>query len=80
MRRAAVATSFSSSGEWTLASWLMGTPKASRTIRAEPWRSLTAGRVTVMKKSMGPATAMARFSTRRRARDLGTSSPRRTWK
>ena len=80
MRRVAVAMSFSSSGEWTAPSPRNGARKSLRTMEAEVFRRRTMGRVMRMKTSMGPATARAMRSARWRARDLGTSSPRRTSK
>ena len=76
----AVAMSFNSSGEWTAPSPRNGARKSLRTTAAEVFSSFTIGRVMRMKTSMGPATARAMRSARWRARDLGTSSPRRTSK
>jgi hypothetical protein len=42
--------------------------------------SRTAGRAIRIKMSIGGATATARASARRKASDLGTSSPTVTWK
>ncbi len=76
--RAAVAMSLSSSGEWTWPCSAGGVRKTRRTSAAERLRSTTAGRVICMKASMGAAIAMAIWSPRRSASDLGTSSPSST--
>jgi hypothetical protein len=70
MRRAAVAMSLSSSGEWTAPSRERGAEEAGGRERGAFMRR-TAGRVMRMKTSMGPATARAMRSARWRARDLG---------